>query len=178
METSNKTFASPKETKPFFGWLAIFLLSIGLRGGILLLICGFVVTSKHYTVNVSPIIGTFVSIWNIIYFLGVTTLAIYTVIAFSKKRSNAVFLGKSTVIFLFLSYCLISLDMGQDSGRLTFFLEALLGLIVWFMYLCRSQQVANTFPKKDRRVFKRDKYMIAALTIIVVSLAIITLLLS
>lgn len=172
METSNKISTAPKENKFFMGWLAIFLLITGLRGGMLLLMCGFILTSESYSINVFSLVSSFVSVWNIIYFLGVAAFTTYTIIAFSNKRSNAVFLGKSTVIFLFLSYCLISLGMGQDSKGLSFFVEALLELIIWFAYLFRSQQVADWFPKKDRRVLKRDKYMVVALTIIAVSLII------
>lgn len=161
----------------FFGWLAVFLLAIGLRGAMLLLVSGLMTFSKQYDIACSPVCICIFSIGNLIYFLGIAGLTVYTVLAFSNKRSNAVFLGRIVVIFHFLSACLICLETGDSDRLSTFFLQALLSFVVWFIYLYRSRQVIDLLPKEGRKVFKRDKYIVAILATILASLAIMAILL-
>ena len=96
-------------------------------------------------------------------------MALYTILAFLNKRSNAVFLGKSYLIIIFLSNLLLLLggDYGDYGwGSLPQILKALIFGIVWFVYLCLSEQVSDLFPKEERKILSRDKYIVGSGTFV------------
>lgn len=35
--------------------------------------------------------------------------------------------------------------------------------IVWLVYLCLSEQVSDLFPKEERKILSRDKYIVGSL---------------
>jgi hypothetical protein len=97
---------------------------------------------------------------DVLYFGGLIVFSIYTILAFSKFKSNAVSLGKMFLSLIFISnllsviYSLLTgvaiasetslIDSGQMVSR------SLLFSIIWFAYLSLSKRVENTYPKSQR----------------------------
>ena len=42
-------------------------------------------------------------------------------------------------------------------------MKALIWGVIWFVYLCLSGQVSDLFPKEERKILSRDKYIVGSL---------------
>lgn len=147
----NNSIANPYNAK-IHGWLAFFLFQL-VTGGLFSIIFPLLTTNiieynYNYILAYSPL------------FWGITAsaLATYTVIAFIKKRCNAVFLGKANMIICFVLY-LFLVVFGNKLDAKT--IGGILGCTLWFLYLTYSGQVNDIFPKGYRKALKRDYYIIA-----------------
>lgn len=166
METPNLPPLTPsKKNLDISGWLSFFLFVVGL-GAIVTVIFSIADFSLDaYDIGVGFFITYLFASINIIYTVGIAGLALYTIMAFINKRPNAVFLGKSYLVVIFLSNILLLLGGDFDDyglGSLSQIVKALIWGVIWFLYLCFSQQVSDIFPVVERRILKRDKYIVGS----------------
>jgi hypothetical protein len=153
----------PDPNQSIKGWLVFFLCSIGLGGVISAVFPIFTYNVSEYGESHFFAIGDVV--------LGVLLLALscYTIYSFSKRKPNAVFLGKMYVIIVFATN-VISLIGGEFEttglGSLTQVVRGLIWCVVWYLYLTFSTQVKEIIPKSYRKVFNRDYYIIAAFVVV------------
>lgn len=150
------------------GWLSFFLFAL-LLGGV------FSAVTSIATFNLDDYAGNLclgaVDILTGLIMLGVAVYAFY---CFVKRKSNAVFWGRTYVILVFLTN-LLSLVMGADDDGTGLFgtkqmLRGIVWGIVWFLYLAYSEQVRRIIPKPFRKVSNRDKGLLACLVIVPVVL--------
>jgi len=174
----HKTENRPREYK-IHGWLTFFLVMIGL-GSIFSVVYFFTKTTvddyKWELQNeslsyVMSIIGLFC---DMIFTVGCAILGLLTIIAFYKYQPNAVGLGKSYLIISFISN-LVGLSAGEYEssgfGSLHHIIRSLVWGVIWFWYLCRSEQVNSLFPKDpwhERKMYKRDKIFLFSIVVPIV----------
>lgn len=159
--TSNFTPSSPEKGQ-VCGWLSFFLFVVGF---------GSIFTLVMTIANSFPGGGEGFIIYlafgiDLLFSLALVGLACYTIHAFIYIRPNAVFLGRLYIIVIFISnlLALLSGDMEDVGwGSLPQVVKGLLWSLIWFIYLSVSNQVAELFPKENRRIFKRDKYFAGSL---------------
>lgn len=125
------------------GWMAFFLISIGLGA---LLSIGSI---SHYSYSGFV---SFILLLPALY-------CFYTIIAFVKRWRNAIFLAKSYLIYMLISN-IIGILMGQfiyDSG-------VIIQSIIWSSILCccwlgwlfKSYRIKIRFPEEHRKAFMGD----------------------
>lgn len=166
MNTQNLTPLIPQKDRQIHGWLSFFLFVVGLGAAITIVVSIADFSLDAYDTGGGVFLAYFIALVDIAYTLGIGGLAIYTILAFLNKRSNAVFLGKSYLIVIFLSNVLLLLGGDYDDYGLGSFpqiMKALIWGVIWFVYLCLSGQVSDLFPKEERKILSRDKYIVGSL---------------
>lgn len=166
MNTQNLTPLIPQKDRQIHGWLSFFLFVVGLGAAITVVVSIADFSLDAYDTGGGFFLAYFIALVDIAYTLGIGGLAIYTILAFLNKRSNAVFLGKSYLIVIFLSNVLLLLGGDYDDYGLGSFpqiMKALIWGVIWFVYLCLSGQVSDLFPKEERKILSRDKYIVGSL---------------
>ena len=96
-------------------------------------------------------------------------VAIYADIAFCKRLPNAVFIAKIYVLLIFITNVLSLIGGDFENTGLNTASQALKGVIwgvVWFLYLCFSDQVKTIIPKEYRKVTSKDYILLASIVII------------
>ena len=152
-----------KENTNIHGWLSFFLFAITL-GGI------FSVVYPIATFNPSEYGGSNILALGDV-FLGIMLfgVAVYTVYSFIQRKPNAVFLGKTYVIAVFATN-LLSLLGGDFAtsgfGSLPQIFRSLVWAIIWFSYLCLSNQVQEVIPIEYRKLRNSDYYLVVAMIIL------------
>lgn len=152
-----------KQTTKIHCWLVFFLFAMTL-GGIISAIVPIV------TLDISEYAGS----WSLAFsdiVLGVMLLgvAIYADIAFYKRLPNAVFIAKIYVLLIFIINVLSLIGEDFDTSGLNTASQALKGVIwgvVWFLYLCFSEQVKTIIPKEYRKVTSKDYILLATIVVI------------
>jgi len=132
-------------------------------------------------------LGSFGIYWH--YFLSIIDhffsafLAAYVIYSFSTFQPNAVFIVKLHLIVLFLlTLCVFLGNIFQENkmeNTSSIIVIKFAWCIGWFLYFCFSTQIKELFPKSERKIFKRDKYLIGfivAFPIIIFIMICITLL--
>ena len=109
MDTQNITPLTPQKDRQVSGWLSFFLFVVGLGAAITVVTSIADFSLDAYDIGVGDFFIYLVALIDIVYVLGIGGLALYTILAFLNKRSNAVFLGKSYLIIIFLSNLLLLL---------------------------------------------------------------------
>lgn len=145
------------------GWLTAFLVAIGF-GSAVSLIMGFIGMSIS---DADAGLGYFWALIGVvcdsIFYLGILCLAIYTIYSFCNYKPNAVGLGKAYLIIVF-TFNVLAIILGNYEATGIYSLKqlitALVWQIIWFVYLSSSDQVKSLFPKKERKLFKRDKILL------------------
>lgn len=168
MNTQNLTPLIPQKDRQIHGWLSFFLFVVGLGAAITVVVSIADFSLDAYATGGGFFLAYFIALVDIAYTLGIGGLAIYTILAFLNKRSNAVFLGKSYLIVIFLSNVLLLLGGDYDDYGLGSFpqiMKALIWGVIWFVYLCLSGQVSDLFPKEERKILSRDKYIVGSLVL-------------
>lgn len=153
----------PDPNQNIEGWLVFFLFSIGLGGLLSALI-------PIFTYNVSEYDGShLLALTDVMLGVMLLALSCYTIFSFTKRKPNAVFLGKMYVITVFVTN-VISLLGGEFEatglGSLAQIIRGLIWGIIWYLYLTFSTQVNEIIPKSYRKVLNRDYYIIAAFVIV------------
>lgn len=103
---------------------------------------------------------------DLLFSLALVALACYTIHAFIYIRPKAVFLGRLYIIVIFISNLLTLLSGDMEDvgwGSLSQVVKGSVWGLIRFVYLSVSNQVAELFPKENRRIFKRDKYFAGSL---------------
>lgn len=159
--TSNLTPSSPGKGQ-VRGWLSFFLFVVGF-GSIFTLV---MTIADSYPGSDGDIISYLAFGVDLLFSLALVGLACYTIHAFIYIRPNAVFLGRLYIVIIFISNLLTLLSDDMEDvgwGSLPQVVKGLVWSLIWFVYLSVSNQVAELFPKENRRVFKRDKYFAGSL---------------
>lgn len=152
-----------KQTTEIHGWLVFFLFAMTL-GGIISAIFPIV------TLDIAEYAGSWsLAFSDIILGLMLLGLAIYADIAFCKRLPNAVFIAKIYVLLIFITNVLSLIGGDFENTGLNTASQALKGVIwgvVWFLYLCFSDQVKTIIPKEYRKVTSKDYILLASIVII------------
>ena len=93
-----------------------------------------------------------------------TALAFYTLRAFKRRKPDAVFLGKLSLVVLCLSdlFYVLSYDNGTTGiVKMSPLVRGIITAVVWFFYLLVSKRVEAVIPSLFRKTFKKD-YIICA----------------
>ncbi len=152
-----------RENTEISGWLTFFLFSVVVGGFISM-------AYSVFTFDVSEYGGSYLlpladAVTGVMLF----ALAIYTLIAFTKRKPDAVFLAKVYVVAIFVS-SLLGLFGGDFEangfGSLKQLVRSLIWSIIWFLYLCNSTQVEEVIPSEFRARTAKDYYIIAAMILI------------
>lgn len=168
MDTPNLTPLIPQKDKQVRGWLSFFLFVVGLGAALTVVVSIADFSLDSYDTGMGSFLTCFVAFIDIVYTLSIGGLALYTILAFLHKRPNAVFLGKGYLVVIFLSNVLLLLGGDYEDYGLGSFpqiMKALIWGIIWFTYLCLSRQVSDLFPKEERKILKRDKYIVGSLVL-------------
>ena len=155
-----------KEEK-IHGWLSFFMFAIGL--GSVIAICYNLssLSLSDYDTEQGYAMQLFGFISEIILQVGIFSIAIYTIFSFCRYKPNAVALAKIYVISVFITNLIgllggdlesngINIGSAGSAGR------SLIWGIIWFIYLIQSKQVKRLFPKKNRKIYKRDKIILVS----------------
>jgi hypothetical protein len=113
--------------------------------------------------------SVFLTLYGIAFYALYFYLSIYTIYAFIKKKSDAVFIAKYQLIILFVNN-LLTLISGSVGGSFLDQPARIIGSLAWsvifFCYLTFSEDVNYRFPKENRKLTKRNK-IIFILSIVV-----------
>ncbi len=149
------------------GWLALFLI---------LTVIGAVVTffstlgglhlfdyyDESYGLSITYVLMGL----DVLTALFVLLLSLYMAWSFVKRKPNAVFLGRTYVVYvLFLNSLSFIVGYGspEQFSQGAEVLRSILWGIVWLLFLGVSKQVKALFPKPLRRILRRDWYILLTL---------------
>jgi len=149
-----------KENTIIHGWLSFFLFILSLGG----LISGLYPIA---TFDVAEYDGNYYLAWGDVAFglllLAVATLTVYS---FFQRKPDAVFLGKTYQVAVFVS-SLLNLFIGGYSdngvGSMPQLIRSLVWSVIWFCYLSYSSQVNEVIPKPYRKINSKDFCLVGAL---------------
>lgn len=148
-ETPKDTQANePSEIKGFFAFYLYWSIPIGV-------IITIIKTLFSYD-SASYLGSGFLLCADIALTLIYTYLGIYVIYAFIKQRSDAVFMAKYQLLYLFLSNILV-IAVG-DSESMTF--SSIIWSIIFFLYICFSEDVKDRIPKETRKLTKINRYFV------------------
>ena len=155
-----------KEEK-IHGWLSFFMLVIGLGSVIAIFYNLYSTSFSDFDTEQGYAMQMFGFISEIILEFGIFAIAIYTVTSFYRYKPNAVALAKIYVISVFVTNLigLLSGELesnGTSLGSVGGAVRSLIWGIIWFIYLSQSEQVKRLFPKKNRKLYKRDKIILVS----------------
>lgn len=145
------------------GWLSLFLLQIGI-GGVLSPIIGFSTMSlSNYDIGIGDWHSILGAVSDGVLLIGFAVIAFYTISSFNNYRSNSIGLARAYLIIVIITN-LISLIGGNyessGSNSLSRITISIIWQIIWLIYLSQSKLVEELFPKKERKIFKRDKIIL------------------
>ena len=145
------------------GWLSLFLLQIGI-GGVLSPIIGFSTMSlSNYDIGIGDWHSILGAVSDGVLLIGFAVIAFYTISSFDNYRSNSIGLARAYLIIVIITN-LISLIGGNyessGSNSLSRITISIIWQIIWLIYLSQSKLVEELFPKKERKIFKRDKIIL------------------
>ncbi|MBO4851425.1 MAG: DUF2569 family protein [Prevotella sp.] len=152
-----------KENTSIHGWLSFLLLAITLGG-----IISAVYSIMQY--NPSEFEGSkILALGDVVIGVMLLGVAIYSVYSFIQRKPNAVFLGKTYIVAVFATN-LLSLFGGDFEssgyGSVSHIVRSLIWAVIWFSYLCLSEQVQEVIPKEYRKLHNSDYYLLVALIIV------------
>ncbi|TGG40794.1 MULTISPECIES: hypothetical protein [Bacteroidales] len=143
------------------GWLKFFLIFFVGIGSFASLIISFVTfeAADNFWFSASDVAFALVYL----------ATGIFTLVAFYKRDTDAVFLAKTFVILCFASNLLALFvsdgEVGSDKMVLRM-IRSIIWCCIWFIFLCSSNQVQNIIPKSYRRTKTRDWIIIATVVLL------------
>ncbi|MBO7438938.1 MAG: DUF2569 family protein [Bacteroidales bacterium] len=160
------TAAYLKSTTKISGWLTFFLVAM-ILGGLVSAIYP-IATLNMADYNNSVILAS----GDIIVGILLLALAIYTLYAFLQRRPDAVFSAKTYVVTAF-SINLFALIISKatdteidDFRGISGIIRSLIWTVIWFAYLCLSDQVETVIPSSYRKIFMHNYIFIASLSLL------------
>lgn len=140
------------------GWLSFFLFCIGVGGAFNFIFLLVTFTPQEYDFNYillgSDLLGALL-MWG---------LSVYILVAFWRRTTNAVFLGKTYAVLCFILNIVLSIVGDFEDyaiGSSSHSLSASMWSVVWYIYFSKSLQVKRLIPVLYRKPFKCDNYIIA-----------------
>lgn len=165
-ETSVPTYEYEEDDTPsdeeIHGWLKFFLIVFVGIGSIATLIMSFVTFESDANL--------WLSFGDVAYAIIYLLTGIFTIVAFHKRDTDAVFLAKTFVIFCFASN-LLSLflndagDLGGEKAVVSM-IRSIVWCCIWFIFLFNSNQVDRLIPKSYRKTKTRDWILIGAIVLL------------
>lgn len=155
-----------KSTTKIHGWLTFFLVTI-ILGGLFSAIYP-IATLNMAEYNNSAVLAS----GDIIEGILLLILAIYTLYAFIQRRPDAVFSAKTYVVTAFVINLFVLLISKATDTEITDFrgasglIKSLIWGVIWFSYLCLSEQVDTVIPPSYRKIYTHN-YVFAALLFLV-----------
>lgn len=143
------------------GWLKFFLIvfvGIGSVGSVILNFVTFD-SGDNFWMSSSDVV------FSLVYLV----TGIFTIVAFHKRDTDAVFLAKTFVVLCFASNLLglITMDGGDNSTKVvTSMIRSIIWCCIWFIFLCNSNQVERLIPVSYRKTKTRDWIIIAAVILL------------
>lgn len=143
------------------GWLKFFLIFFVGIGSFASLIMSFVTfeAADNFWFSASDVAFAFVYL----------ATGIFTLVAFYKRDTDAVFLAKTFVILCFASNLLALFvsdgEVGSDKVVLRM-IRSIIWCCIWFIFLCSSNQVQSIIPKSYRKTKTRDWIIIATVVLL------------
>lgn len=143
------------------GWLKFFLIvfvGIGSVGSVILNFVTFD-SGDNFWMSSSDVV------FSLVYLV----TGIFTIVAFNKRDTDAVFLAKTFVVLCFASNLLglITMDGGDNSTKVvTSMIRSIIWCCIWFIFLCNSNQVERLIPVSYRKTKTRDWIIIAAVILL------------
>lgn len=163
----SEDYKKPKDLKGIGGWLGFFVFTL-----IFSIILDVVVGIQDISSTIPY--GFIVVLLDVMYWIAILGFGIYTIFSLIKLNKDAVFLAKMYIVIIVLSNLLTIIFSSvtnqpiQNSYSSLGFSSFLYG-IIWFLYLSYSERIKENFPKKERRIYLRDKILIfIALAVILV----------
>lgn len=165
-EIGNKTVAEPTVVPPqagdeeIHGWLKFFLIVFVGIGSIATLVLSFVQFNGGDDV--------WYSIADVAFGVIYLATGIFTLVAFYKRDTDAVFLAKTFVVLCFASNLLVlwaSDDGALNSKEIAQMIRSLIWCVIWFVFLCKSKQVNRLFPTNYRATKTRDWVIVAIIVL-------------
>ncbi len=139
------------------GWLMFFLIFFVGIGSIGTLIRSFVTFDAAY--------DFWLSVSDVVFALGYLVTGVFTLIAFYKRDTDAVFLAKTYVILCFISN-LFALFVSDGSDKMvSSMIRSIIWCCIWFIFLCKSKQIQRRIPRNYRKTKMRDWIIIAAVSL-------------
>ena len=142
------------EIKGFFAFFVYWAIPISLILTLISFISNF---------NSADYAGSFfLKAFDVVFILFYVYFCVYTIYAFAKRKPDAVFFAKYLLIILFLSN-LLSL-LGGTTGDGYFdsvprMFTSMLWSIIFFVFLCCSEDVRDRIPKETRKVKGLNKVL-------------------
>lgn len=143
------------------GWLKFFLIvfvGIGSVGSVILNFVTFD-SGDNFWMSSSDVV------FSLVYLV----TGIFTIVAFHKRDTDAVFLAKTFVVLCFASNLLglITMDGGDNSTKVvTSMIRSIIWCCIWFIFLCNSNQVERLIPVSYRKTKTRDWIIIASVILL------------
>lgn len=156
---------SRERSKSVSGWLAFFLwVGLGLGGASTLIVA--------VTQIIKDDLGCGISLVTFSVALIVAVIAIYAIIAFYLRKTNAVALAKTYIAMIALDgvVAIILSIAFKDSSMCPQGVRKLIWSAIWFTYLLESDRVADLIPKGTRTWQSFEKTMLIVFAVLVISL--------
>lgn len=138
------------------GWLLFFLIAfVGIR-------C-FVSLGALFTLDYAEEI-LWVNLFTVTVVLGYAMSGIFTIVAFKKRDTDAVFLGKTYIIFGFI-ISLFGLVFGEPAERETSrAISSAIWCVIWYVFFFTSKQIKEQIPVRKTKT--RDWILIGAIILL------------
>lgn len=143
------------------GWLLFFLIvfvGIGSVGSVILNLVTFE-SGENFWMSSSDVV------FSLVYLV----TGIFTIIAFHKRDTDAVFLAKTFVVLCFASNLLGLFTMDGESSNtkvVTSMIRSIIWCCIWFIFLCNSKQVERLIPISYRKTKTRDWIIISTVILL------------
>ena len=143
------------------GWLLFFLIvfvGIGSVGSVILNLVTFE-SGDNFWMSSSDVV------FSLVYLV----TGIFTIIAFHKRDTDAVFLAKTFVVLCFASNLLGLFTMDGESSNtkvVTSMIRSIIWCCIWFIFLCNSKQVERLIPISYRKTKTRDWIIISTVILL------------
>ena len=130
----------PAEIKGFFGFYVFWSIPLGAILTLIKMIAGFDVTDYASS--------NFLLAYDILFTAVYVVTCVYVIHAFVKCKSDAVFMAKYQLLMLFFSNLFVLLLGETEKTTLT----GIIWAVVFFVYLCVSEDVKDRIPVATRKL--------------------------
>ena len=142
------------DIKGFFAFFVYWAIPISL----ILTLINFISSYNSADYGGSFLLKAF----DVVFILFYVYFCIYTIYAFVKRKPDAVFFAKYLLIILFLTNLISLLTGNTDNGPLDNvprILASILWSIIFYVFLCCSEDVKDRIPKETRKVKGLNKVL-------------------
>lgn len=144
----------PTEIKGFFAFYVFWSIPLGI---VLTLVRSFV------SFDVSAYAASdFLLAYDVIFTAVYVAIGIYVILAFVKRYTDAVFMAKYQLLMLIFCNLIVALS---GSAEITTF-TGMIWSVIFFVYLCLSEDVKDRIPKDTRKLTKFSKIFVPSSLII------------